>query len=90
MTITQTIKVPEDRLISFELPRTVPCGVMANININIPINKDAQAPTPQTSDKIDEIRQLIQKEMAEKNTTSIKVEPGDGWEAHVREKYAQS
>ncbi|MDR2965362.1 MAG: hypothetical protein LBU88_06270 [Treponema sp.] len=91
MTITQTVKVPENRWISFELSRTVPSGIMANININIPFTaKDAQVLAPQMPNKIDEIRQLIQKEMAEKNTTSIRVESGDGWGAHVMEQYAQS
>jgi hypothetical protein len=91
MTITQTIEVPEDRLISFELPHSVPSGVMASININIPFTtKDTLVSAPQIPYKIDEIRQLVQKEMAEKGTTYIKVESGDGWIAHVKEQYAQS
>ena len=36
MTITQTVKIPADYRIFLELPRSVPSGIMANININIP------------------------------------------------------
>jgi len=40
--------------------------------------------------KIEGIRQLLQKEMAEKGTSAVIVATGDGWESHIREHYAQS
>ena len=87
MTITKTVKIPEDYRIFLDLPRSVPSGVMAKINIDVPsvFTKSTGVPN-----KIDEIRQLLQKEMAEKGTTAIKAGSGDGWEAHVMEQYAQS
>lgn len=82
MTITQTIKIPDDYRIFLELPRSIPSGTMAKINIDVPssVPKTSQAP-----DKIDKIRLLLQKEMAEKGTTAIKAVSGGGWETHVSE-----
>ena len=37
MTITQTVKIPDDYRIFLELPRSVPSGIMAKINIDIPV-----------------------------------------------------
>ena len=90
--IEQTIEIPDDYRIFIELPHSVPSGVMAKIQINIPAAspKDISNSYYQTSNTIDEIRQLLQKEMNEKGTSSIKAESGDGWETHVRERYAQS
>jgi hypothetical protein len=34
---------------------------------------------------IEEVRQLLQKEMAEKGTLAVTAASGDGWEAHVME-----
>ena len=78
MTIEQTVDIPADRRIFLELPSSVPSGVKAKVKINIP-----------TSDGIDEVRQLLQKEMTEKGTISRLTKSGDGWEAHVRERYAE-
>ena len=41
------------------------------------------------SAEIEGIRQLLQKEMAEKGTSAVTVATGDGWESHIREHYAQ-
>jgi len=41
-------------------------------------------------DEIKDVRLLLQKEMAEKGTSAVAVAAGDGWEAHVRERYAES
>jgi len=81
MSITQIVEVPIDRKIT--LPQEVPVG-KASIIIQFPVKEEAA----KTSTNIDEIRQLMQKEMAEQGTASIKVENGDGWEAHVKERYA--
>ena len=37
MTLTQTVKIPDDYRIFLELPRSVPTGIMAKINIDIPV-----------------------------------------------------
>ena len=37
---------------------------------------------------IEDVRQLLQKEMAEKGTSTVTVSAGDGWESHIREHYA--
>jgi hypothetical protein len=39
---------------------------------------------------IEDVRQLLQKEMAEKGTTAVKAASGDGWEAHVKEHHVDS
>ena len=44
-----------------------------------------QQPTPE----IENVRQLLRKEMSEKGTLGICANAGDGWEAHVKEHYAQ-
>jgi hypothetical protein len=78
MTIEQTIEVPVDYRILLELPRSVPSGVKASVKINIP-----------EVDKIDEVRLLLQKEMAQNGTATVPAVSGDGWEACVRERYAE-
>ena len=85
MTITQTVEIPADYRISLELPRSVPVGAKAQVEIKIAakITKD------QSDSKIEIVRQLLRKEMSEKGTTAVRVESGDGWEVHIREKYAE-
>jgi hypothetical protein len=78
MTIEQTVTIPADYRIFIELPHSVPSGVKASIKINIP-----------ASDRLDEVRQLLKKEMAQNGTTDVPAASGDGWEAHVRERYAE-
>ena len=41
-------------------------------------------------DEIEDVRLLLHKEMAEKGTSAVAVAAGDGWEAHVKERYAES
>jgi len=36
--------------------------------------------------EIEEIRQLLQKEMTDKGTFTVTAASGDGWEAYVRDK----
>jgi len=78
MVIEQTVTIPADYRIFIELPRSVPSGVKASVKINIP-----------TSDTINEVRQLLKEEMTQNGTTGVPAESGDGWEAHVRERYAE-
>ena len=95
MTITQTVEIPADYRISLELPRSVPVGVKARVEINIPAKITKSQ--PDTGEKplaagseIEHIRKLLRKEMAEKGTSVVTAESGDGWEAYVKEKYAES
>jgi hypothetical protein len=87
MTIEQIVAVPADHRLSFELPHSIPVGVQARVEINIP---SLSAPPPSAKAKIEDIRQLLQKEMAETGTLEVRAAAGEGWEAHVREHYAES
>jgi hypothetical protein len=78
MIIEQTIEIPADYRIFLELPRSVPTGVKVKVKIDIP-----------ASDRIDEIRHLLQKEMEQNETVAIPSTTGDGWEVHVKENYAE-
>jgi len=90
MTIEQTVEIPADYRLFLELPRSVPAGVKARVEISVPFEeaKDREDPAP-LSDEIENVRLLLQKEMAEKGTSAIAVTVGDGWEAHIRERYAE-
>ena len=81
MTIEQTVTIPADRLIHIELPSSIPAGVRARVEVNI-LGKSLPAP-----EGIDDVRQLLQKAMAENGTSNA---TGSGWEANVMERYAQS
>jgi len=90
MTIEQTVTIPADYRIFFELPRSVPTGVQARVEISIPAvetNSPGEIASPPA--EIEGIRQLLQEEMAKKGTSAITVATGDGWESHIREHYAQ-
>jgi hypothetical protein len=78
MTVEQTVIIPDDYRISLELPHSIPCGIEANVKIKIP-----------ASNKIDEVRQLLRKEMELNGTLETQAASSDGWEAHVRERYAE-
>ena len=84
MTIEQIVTIPNDYRILLELPRSVPAGVKARVEISIPDNYPVQF------DEIEAVRKLLQKEMAEKGTLEIMATNGDGWKAHVTEHYAES
>ena len=95
MTITQTVTIPADYRLFLELPRTVPSGVIARVQINIPVQAGFNIPekeysTKKPSSKIEEIRQLLQNEMAIQGTSTAAASSGDGWEAYVRERYGES
>jgi hypothetical protein len=92
MTLIQTVEIPADYRIFLELPHSIPSGVKAKIEISIPsiITKNqSDSPFP-PSVEIENIRQILQNEMAEKGTSKIIAAAGSGWEAHVREHYAES
>ena len=54
-------------------------------------SETAQDDDPVTAElnEINDIRLLLQKEMAEKGTLAVEATAGDGWEAHVKEHYAE-
>ena len=86
MTITQTVEIPADYRIFLELPRSIPIGVKAQVEINIPVDITKS----QSNTKIEHVRQLLRKEMSEKGTSEVTAESGEGWEAYIRERYAES
>ena len=89
MTIGLSPEIPADHRLFLELPLSVPTGVKAQVEINIPavyINPKVMS----SNEKIDNVRQLLQKEMTEKGTLAVISASGDGWEASVREHYAES
>jgi len=89
MIIEQTVEIPPNYQMLLELPRSIPAGVRVRVAISVPTEaiKDRIASTSQP-DEIEDVRLLLQKEMAEKGTTAVMAVGGDGWEAHVRERYA--
>jgi len=91
MTIEQTVEIPADYRVFLELPHSIPSGIKAKVSISIPVaavkSQSDSISLPSTA--IEDINWLLQKEMAEKGTSNIKAASGDGWEAHVREHYAE-
>ena len=85
MTITQTVEIPADYRISLELPRSVPIGAKAKVEINIA----AKNTTGQSTSQLEHVRQLLRKEMSDKGTTAVNTKSGDGWEAYIKERYAE-
>ena len=83
MTITQTVEIPPNRWLNIEAPREVPTG---------PVILTWQSPMEKPSSTVcvvEDVRRLLQKEMAEQGTYEISAAAGDGWGAHVRERYAE-
>jgi uncharacterized protein (DUF433 family) len=52
--------------------------------------REAEKSQSAPSAGIEDVRQLLQKEMAEKGTAKVTAVSGEGWEAHVMEHYAES
>ena len=92
MTIEQTVAVPDDYRLSLELPRSIPTGVMVRVKIDIPAvcTKNIQNSTCQFPFAIESVRQVLQKEMTDNGTWSATAASGEGWEAYVKERYAES
>jgi hypothetical protein len=80
MTVEQIIDIPVDRRITLEIPQTIPIG--KTILSFTPIHNSPSV-------NIEEVRQLLHKEMAEQGTLSTQADSGDGWTAHVTETYAK-
>ena len=94
MIVEQIIDVPANRMITLEVPHTIPAGKTILTFTPASASKDktpiVAAVAARKALPIEKIRLLLQKEMAEKGTLGIPAENGDGWAAHVRERYAQS
>ena len=95
MTVEQIISIPDDRRIFIELPHSIPIGAKARVEICV-LTADTTVITEGQSDslfpplkKIEEVRELLQKEMSDRGTSAMIAATGDGWETHVREQYAE-
>ena len=86
MTITQTIEIPADYRIFLDLPKSLPVGVKARVDINISTKKPDRQPVSQ----IEHVRMLLRKEMSAQGTLYTKAESGEGWEAYIKENHAES
>jgi len=92
MVVEQIIDIPANHRIILDVPKSVPEG-RTILTFTPASNSNTAEHSPRTARKalpIEEIRNLLQKEMAEKGTSAITVESGDGWTAHVMEAYAKS
>ena len=86
MTVEQIVDIPASRRIALKVPRTVPVG--KTILSFTPVSAQT-ADVSTEALHIEDIRQLLQKEMAEKGTLAVTAASGDGWESHVMEHYAE-
>jgi hypothetical protein len=85
MSVTQTVEIPVSHRLIIDVPPEVPTGSV------ILTFTPASAVKERISEEleIEDVRRLLQKEMAEKGTSKVKAASGDGWEAHVMEHYAE-
>jgi len=92
MTVEQIVEILADYQISLQLPRSIPVGVKARIAISIPSMNTETKKDPVFSQtvKIEDVRLSLRQEMIKQETLKVPVASGDGWEAHVRERYAES
>jgi len=84
MIIEQTVTIPADYIISLKLPKSLPTGIKARIEISIPEEN------PSVNDGIENVRMLLKKEMGKKGTLNANAAAGDGWSKHINEHYAKS
>jgi hypothetical protein len=92
MIVEQIVDIPADYRISLELPRSIPTGIKARVAISVPVmdTKSQSGSAFPQSVELEEVRRLLQEEMTEKGTSGVTAVTGDGWEAHVKERYAES
>jgi len=93
MTIEQTVEVPTSHRLTIDVPGEVPAGRTIIAFRPAAVQETAKSEQKQRTlfaDRLEEVRQLVKKEMAQNGTTDVSVASGDGWEAHVRERYAES
>jgi hypothetical protein len=91
MTVEQIVDIPPDYRIFIDLPRSIPSGVKARVEISVSTieTKERNASEFTPSYEIEEVRRLLQKEMSERGTEEVKAASGEGWEAYIKERYAQ-
>jgi hypothetical protein len=91
MTVEQIVEIPADYQISLTLPRSIPVGVKARIAISIPSMsaESKKEPVSLQTVEIEDVRLSLRQEMIKKGTLEVTTASGDGWEAHVRERYAE-
>jgi hypothetical protein len=96
MIIEQTVEIPADHRLTIEVPHEVPAGpvilTFSPTGVDqkgFPVSGRAKKhlQLAEDFDEIENVRLLLQKEMAEKGTSAVATAAGDGWEAHVRERY---
>ena len=93
MVIEQTVEVPVNHRLIIDVPLEIPAGpvILAFRPTTVQrTNKAKQIHKIPFTDRLEEVRQLIKKEMAQNGTTDMPVASGDGWEAYVWERYAES
>ncbi|MCL1893769.1 MAG: hypothetical protein FWG02_06005 [Holophagaceae bacterium] len=83
MTITQTVDIPPSHRLTIDVPPEIPAGRVL-LTFTPAVTHDLKPMG------IEDIRQLLRKEMAERGTSAVTALSEDGWEAHVRERYAES
>ena len=69
-----------------------PCYAVSMIieqTVEIPDVKSQSVSVFPQSAEIENISRFLQKEMAEKGTSKVKTASGSGWEAHIKERYAE-
>jgi hypothetical protein len=89
MVIEHIVDIPADYRISLELPHSIPAGSKARIEISVPAADAKSGPASLPFAKMEDVWPLLHQEMAEKGTLEAWAETGDGWAAHVRERYAE-
>jgi len=93
MMIEQIVEVPVNHRMIIDVPLEIPAGsVILAFRPATDQRADKVKQMNRTSftNRLEEVRQLLKKEMAQNGTLDIPVTSGDGWEAHVREQYAES
>jgi tRNA splicing ligase len=96
MVIEQTVEVPANHRLTIDVPHEIPAGpaILAfrptTVQRTDKVKQNHKTPIIDRLAGIDEVRQLLQKEMAQKGTTAVSAVSGDGWEAHILERYAES
>ena len=83
MTNTQTVDIPASHRLVIDVPREVPTGP-AILAFRPTAAAKADKPTA-----VEDVRRLLQQEMAEQGTSAVYAASDDGWTAHVREHYAE-
>ena len=99
MNTTQTVVVPANHRLTIDVPPEIPAGpvILTFTPAETGQKKErvfgcakGQFRMTEDSSEIEDVRLLLQKEMAEKGTSAVVAAAGDGWEAHVKERYAES